>query len=301
MQQGGHGHLPALAKLVQAITVVDLQVVEDHLVKAGLASDLDQRPYRYPFAEGAADGHHEVGQAVVLVGLVGAQEDDHPLGEMGQGGPHLVTVDHPLVTLFLGKGLHAGEVGAGARLAEALAPDILAGKQLRQQRLPDLFAGVVEHRRRRHAQANHIRKEGCAGGLHFLVGHPLTVLAPAPADLHGVIAAHQTGLVSRFLPGLQIVQLLPGHDLQGGLRQSYRRLCRRVAGQPLPAPGTELRLFGRILAGIFRHAVFPLLARLVFLKSCVRCLPGGQCGQCRPRRQAPSAGPFHRHRPPASG
>ena len=47
------------------------------------------------------------------------------------GGPHLLAGDDPLVAVALGPGLQAGQVGAGAGLAEQLAADEVAAVQLR--------------------------------------------------------------------------------------------------------------------------------------------------------------------------
>ena len=160
-----------------------------------------------------------------------------------------MAVDDPLVALALGKGLHAGQVGPRAGLAEALAPDILPRKQPRQQPLLELIGGVVEHRGGGHPQADDIGKIGRASGEHFLVGDPLAVLAAAPADLDGVVAAHQAGVVSRFLPGLQVGQLLVRHDLQGGQRQSHTGVRRPVGRQPIAAVLAEFSLFWAVLAG----------------------------------------------------
>ena len=45
------------------------------------------------------------------------------------GGPHLLAVDDPLVAVADGPGAEAGDVAAGARLAEHLAPHLLAGEE----------------------------------------------------------------------------------------------------------------------------------------------------------------------------
>src|SRR5262249_33546012 len=41
-----------------------------------------------------------------------------------EGRPHLLTVDDPLVAVAHGSRLHVGEVGAGVRLTEPLAPEL---------------------------------------------------------------------------------------------------------------------------------------------------------------------------------
>jgi hypothetical protein len=53
---------------------------------------------------------------------------------VGQRRPHLLAVDDPLVAVAHGAGGETGDVGAGAGLAEQLAPDVLAGEDAPQQR-----------------------------------------------------------------------------------------------------------------------------------------------------------------------
>ena len=48
------------------------------------------------------------------------------------GRPHLLTVHHPLVAVAHGPGGEPGEVAAGARLAEELAPHLVAAQHRRQ-------------------------------------------------------------------------------------------------------------------------------------------------------------------------
>ena len=80
---------------------------------------------------------HEAGEALVL-GLVGvgAADDLADVAVLGARGPHLLAVDDPLVAVALGPGLQAGEVGAGARLAEQLAGDDVAAVHRRQVARP---------------------------------------------------------------------------------------------------------------------------------------------------------------------
>ena len=59
---------------------------------------------------------------------------------LGERRPDLLAVDHPLVAVAHGPGAEGGEVGAGAGLAEELAPDLLAGEQREQVALLLLLA-----------------------------------------------------------------------------------------------------------------------------------------------------------------
>ena len=50
-------------------------------------------------------GHQEHGQALVLGDIgVGPGQEDHPVGLVCHGGPHFLTVDHPLVAIADGLG-----------------------------------------------------------------------------------------------------------------------------------------------------------------------------------------------------
>ena len=85
---------------------------------------------------------------------VGAGDEHPPLGEVGEGGPHLLAVDDPLVAVAHGPGGEAGDVGAGARLAEELAPDLLAGEERAEVALLLLVGAVGDDGRRAHAVAD---------------------------------------------------------------------------------------------------------------------------------------------------
>ena len=113
-------------------------LVEEHLVERRAAGHLAQRP---DLDAGRLHVDDEAGEALVLgqVG-VGAADDLADVAVVGAGGPHLLAGDDPLVAVALGLGLQAGEVGAGARLAEELAADEVAPVERR--------AGTAPSRRR---------------------------------------------------------------------------------------------------------------------------------------------------------
>ena len=85
----------------------------------------------------------EVGDALVLghVG-VGPGQQHAEVGVLAARGPHLLPVDDPLVAVLDGPGLQAGEVRARLRLAEELAPGLLAGDDVPDVEV-DLLLGPV--------------------------------------------------------------------------------------------------------------------------------------------------------------
>jgi hypothetical protein len=134
------------------VRVRDPRVGEEHLVELGLAGELAKRSYLH-----AGYGHveHEVRQALVLgyVG-VGTGHQDRPARLVRHRRPDLLPVHHPVVAVAYRPGGEAGEVGPGTRLAEELAPHLLAGPQWTQPALVLLVGTVAEDRRRGHAKAD---------------------------------------------------------------------------------------------------------------------------------------------------
>src|SRR5262249_34359038 len=90
----------------------------------------------------------EVGDALVL-GDVGirAGEQQAELRVLRRGVPHLLTGDHELVAVALGSCRERGEVAARARLAEQLAPELVATEEWPEVALL-LLGGAVRHDRR---------------------------------------------------------------------------------------------------------------------------------------------------------
>ena len=85
---------------------------------------------------------------------VGAGEQQAPPRHVRDGGPHLLAADPPAGPVPHRPGRQAGQVGAGAGLAEQLAPHLLAGPQRPQPALLLLFAAIRKDRGSRHAQAD---------------------------------------------------------------------------------------------------------------------------------------------------
>jgi len=137
-------------------------VGEEHLVELGLAGDLVERLH---LDAGALHVEQEVRHAVVLrhVGIR-ACEQHAPFREMCEARPDFLSVEDPRVAVAHRAGRQAGHVRAGARLAEQLAPDVLAGEDPAQQVLAHPVGAVGEHGRRAHADADRVDHHVVVGG-----------------------------------------------------------------------------------------------------------------------------------------
>src|SRR5215469_13807132 len=98
--------------------------------KTSLNSEVPVRPDRDPLLP---HRDQQVGQARAALGpRLGAGQHETPVGLDRQRRPHLLPGDHPLLPARLpfpllqaSRGGHRGQVGAGARLGVALAPEFL--------------------------------------------------------------------------------------------------------------------------------------------------------------------------------
>jgi hypothetical protein len=61
--------------------------------------------------------------------------------------PHLLPVDDPLLTVRLGTGTEPGQVGAGGRLAEQLAPAVRAARDPWQEPVQEVLPSMFQERR----------------------------------------------------------------------------------------------------------------------------------------------------------
>ena len=134
MRERVHDHVPAPADLAHHVLEGNAHAVEEHLVEPVLARHLLQRPDLDP---GRLHVDQQEGDAVVLapgVGI-GAHDQDAPIGVLREAGPDLLTGDDDRVFFDLAARAQRREVGAGARLGEALTPDVLARQDLAQEGL----------------------------------------------------------------------------------------------------------------------------------------------------------------------
>ncbi len=233
VHQRGDRHLPAVAFLAEHVAVRNAHVVQEDLVELGLGGDLVEGAH---VDAGALHVEQEVRQPFVLRQVGVAAGDEHaPLGDVRQGGPHLLAVEHPVVAVADRARGQAGDVGAGARLAEHLAPDVLAREDAAQQRLLHVVGAVGQEDRRAHADADRVDVQVVVGGLRLLAqlvgddrlhlrvqpeaaeafgevdpGEAVVVLGAAERELVDLVGMHGGDQLADAL-----AQLLLGH---GGLR-----------------------------------------------------------------------------------
>ena len=161
---------------------------------------LAQRPHRDARHVHVDDEH---GDALALgPRRVGPHEAGGVVAVLRARRPDLLALEHELVAVAPGPGLHAREVRARAGLAEQLAPDVVAAQQRRDERLLLLLAGVHQQRRPAHAEPDLERAGRDLEGLRLAVVDALVAAGqPPPAVLGRPRDAGQAGVGQLALVG----------------------------------------------------------------------------------------------------
>ncbi len=179
----------------------------------------------------------EVGDAAMLrLVEVGSCEEDAEVAVVGSRGPHLLPVDDPLVAVSHRSGGQPGEIAPCARLAEELAPHLVAAQGGRQVAPPLLFGTVSDDRRPRH---RHAYREGVHGqadpgrllredGLFSRrASTPARVLGPGDSSppVVGEVGLPRLGQGDPALPvASAALEDVAGRFSGGGIRQPGTRL-----------------------------------------------------------------------------
>ena len=140
-----------------------------------------------------------------------------PAREMRDRGPHLLAVHHPVVAVAHRARGEARDVGARARLAEHLAPDVLAREDARQVVLLLRLARVGEHGGRAHADADRAHRR--------IVMHDLRVLRDLVLHRQLLLRADAQAPVTlrEVHPRQAVLELLAAEgDRVGALRMRFR-------------------------------------------------------------------------------
>ena len=200
----------------------------------------------------------------MLGGVCVGPGDQHALlGQVASGGPHLLTGDHPLVAVTLGSGLQTGQVGAGTRLGEQLAPGHRAVEDLRNVPV-DLFGGAMhcDGRGGQHqAQPDGWSDHPSLGQAGRHGGHQVPAVAP-PTGLgrHGrrgptslgqalpPVGHREVGVPVCVQPSIQLGPYVSGSEIAHDRSLAWAPV-RRLSRQPA-SHGTESPLRpGNLLVG----------------------------------------------------
>ena len=166
------------------------------LVVGGTGGGAGHGVHRGPGEAFGAGRHYQHGDATVLLGVgVGAHRQPHVIGVLDQAGPHLLTVDHVVVTIADRRCPQVRQVGAGLGFGVADGEVQVAVGDLGQVELL-LLLGAERHDRRGDAvdrQEWHRRPgDGRFVGedqlVHRRTGLPAVLLGPAQGQPS--VAAH---------------------------------------------------------------------------------------------------------------
>jgi hypothetical protein len=153
VEERRHRHLPAAADLAQQVLLRHLDVGEEDLVELRLAGDLAERAH---LDAGRLHVDDQVGEPLVALRVrIATADKDAVVGDVSERRPDLLAVDDERAVLSLDRGANCREVGSGARLREALAPDLLGRKDLRQVATLLLLGSVRHDRWAGHAEPDH--------------------------------------------------------------------------------------------------------------------------------------------------
>ena len=234
--------LQPLALSTDEVRRGDADVGEEHLVEVGDAGDL---PHRADVDARRTHVDDEVRDATVLrlIGI-GTGEEDGEIGELAERGPHLLPVDDVSVAVALGPSGERGEVGAGSRFAEQLAPQLDAAEH--RVEVPLLIRRAVRHERGcHHADRHRERADGdIEAGLLLGEDRRLDCSRAASAELLRPGDPRPPVLVECRLPSAARSNVIAEIDLVVGRRRRWSKAG--VIGQPGPGGGAKGRFVGRV-------------------------------------------------------
>ena len=178
---------------------------------------------------------------------VGAHQQKAPIGEMRARGPHLLAVDDEMVAVVDRAGAQAGQIGAGARLGIALAPDLVGAEDLRQVARFLLLGAPMDQGRAQKVEAALARQDRRAGAEIFLVeDHLLHKAGAAPAIFLGPGDADPAGGVHLLLPGDALFEdRAVGRDALV-LRVLDLEIVGQIGFEPSAELAAELGVLGRV-------------------------------------------------------
>src|SRR5262249_12842623 len=182
-----HRDAPAGARRSEQVLGGHADVLEEDLAELGVVGHLPQRPHGDAWRL-----HVDQQQAEALLlrtGRLRAGEQEAAIGDVRMAGPDLLAVDDVRVATTLGPGAEARQVGARARLREALAPELVAVHHRREEALALGGRAVREQRGADEIDVGLRRRTGRADLVERLVEEPAlhdggaaTALLARPGD-----------------------------------------------------------------------------------------------------------------------
>ena len=154
----------------------------------------------------------QAGDALVLGRRrIGAHDQQAQVGDVGVAGPDLLAVDDEVVAVAHALGFERGQVAAGVRLGEALAPDFVAREDAGQVAFLLLFGADGDDRRPDQSLADRAHPlRGVGQGQLFLEDGLLDERGAAAAEFLGPGDAGIAAFEQLALPGLEILVVLGG-------------------------------------------------------------------------------------------
>ena len=232
MREGRAGDRPAIVLGADQLGARDEDTVEEHLVELFAARHLPERPHVHARRLHVAD---EVAESLGFR-AAGAREQDAPARELRIARPHLLAGHRPAAGHRLGTRPERGQIRAGARLREELAPELVGGQDRRQEAPLLLLGAVRDERRPDQVHTDAVDDLRCARRRQLLLQDVvLDRRRPTPAVCPRPLDAHPPATRQRPLPTSQRLDLV---------RQRCRRhRPRHMVPQPCPelAPKRLLR------------------------------------------------------------
>ena len=172
-----------------------------------------------------------------------AGQQHHPVRDVGEGGPDLLPVDHPVVAILDGPRLQGGQVGPGIGLRVTLAPDLLGGEDLRRI-APLLFLRAAGNDRRSgHPDPEDVQDRRRLREGHLLLeDHLLDERQALTSRLLRPGEADEPAIVEPALPVAEELVRLRTRDL-GAAPGSAHPVARDVLVEPGPDALAEGFLF----------------------------------------------------------
>ena len=225
VDERGLQYRPSGVQLTDQVLGGNAGVRQEHLVELRFAGDLVDRP---DLDAGLTHGQHEEADALMFRHVpVGPGQQHAVVGGLGVRRPHLLSVDHPVVTVALGPSAQAGQIRARAGLAVEQAPFALAADRRRNQP-PLLLVGSRVVQRAGEQVRPVVSAAGRADGSEFGCDNSrLGIRQPAAVELRLPAGGRPSGVDH---------DVRPAGAIDVGIPVGRQPLSDPVAQLPRPSP-----------------------------------------------------------------